>query len=49
MGLLAEIPRIEMPKRARGQVLMRGRPITVEEFERVLEAALKIQKRDGAV
>jgi integrase len=49
MGLLAELPRIEMPKRARGQVLMRGRPITVEEFERVLDAALKVRKRDGVV
>jgi integrase len=36
IGLLAKAPRIEMPKRARGADVMKGRPITTEEFERLL-------------
>ncbi len=36
MGLLAKLPSIEIPRRAKGQKLMKGRPITGEEFERML-------------
>lgn len=36
VGMLAKVPRVEMPKRARGSKLMKGRPITTEEFERML-------------
>ena len=36
VGLLAKAPRVEMPKRAKGGKIMKGRPITLEEFERML-------------
>lgn len=35
VGLLAKAPRVEMPKRAGDK--MKGRPITTEEFERMLD------------
>jgi integrase len=34
--LINEVPAIDMPKRAKSSNLMKGRPITTEEFERVL-------------
>ena len=46
MGMLAAAPEIQMPKRAKGRTLMRGRPITAEEFERMLTAAKTIRPRD---
>lgn len=36
MGLLSKAPKIDMPKRAKGSKAMKGRPITLEEFERML-------------
>src|SRR5262249_21625391 len=42
MGLLAKAPAIEMPRRAKGSKMMKGRPITREEFERMLEAVPKV-------
>ena len=36
VGLLTEAPAIEMPKRAKSGKMMKGRPITREEFERLL-------------
>ena len=36
MGMLREVPKVKMPKRARGSKMMKGRPITTEEFERLL-------------
>jgi integrase len=36
MGLLAKAPKIDMPKRAKGSKVMKGRPIAGEEFERML-------------
>jgi integrase len=48
MGLLAKVPSIEMPKRAKGQKMMKGRPITGEEFDRLLEAVPKVVVRDRA-
>jgi len=36
MGMLPKAPTIERPKRAKGGKLMKGRPITTEEFERML-------------
>ena len=36
MGMLAKAPAIEMPKRAKGGKVMKGRPITGEEFDRML-------------
>ena len=38
MGMLVRRPEIQLPKRARGSNHMRGRPITAEEFERMLVA-----------
>jgi integrase len=36
MGMLSKVPEIELPKRAKGSKLMKGRPITGEVFERML-------------
>lgn len=36
MGLLNTVPKFVMPKRAKGAKAMKGRPITGEEFERML-------------
>lgn len=41
MGLLAVVPAIEMSRRAKGAKMMKGRPITTEEFERMLGAAVE--------
>ena len=46
LGLLAKVPKITMPKRAKGQKLMRGRPITSEEYERMLMAIPKARPHD---
>jgi integrase len=37
-GLVTKAPRVEMPKLTKGARTMRGRPITTEEFERMLAA-----------
>lgn len=42
MGMMREVPRIEKPKRAKGAKVMKGRPITGEEFDRMIEAVPKI-------
>jgi integrase len=42
MGLLPRVPTISMPKRAKGQKVMKGRPITGEEFDRMLGAVSKV-------
>ena len=34
--MLPKLPKIEKPKRAKGSKVMKGRPITGEEFERML-------------
>lgn len=49
MELLPKVPDFHMPKRARGLTLMRGRPITTEEFERMLAAAPKVRPEDAAI
>jgi len=36
MGMLVKVPKIDMPKRVKGAKVMKGRPITGEEFERML-------------
>ncbi len=48
VGMLAAVPKIEMPKRAKGKSLMRGRPITTEEFDRILAAVKKVRSSDVA-
>lgn len=35
-GMLVEVPKMKMPKRAKSSKMMKGRPITTEEFERML-------------
>ena len=36
VGLLAVVPKVKMPRRAKGATSMKGRPITGEEFDRML-------------
>ena len=48
MGMLPKMPDFHMPKRAKGRNLMRGRPITAEEFERMLAATPKVRPQDAA-
>ncbi|MCC6126949.1 MAG: site-specific integrase, partial [Pirellulales bacterium] len=47
MGLLAKRPDFVMPKKAKGQTMMRGRPITTEEFERMIAACDKARPQDA--
>ena len=35
-GMLTNVPHIDMSKRVKGQKLMKGRPVTAEEFDRML-------------
>lgn len=42
MGLLAVVPAIEMPRRAKGSKVMKGRPVAGEEFDRLLDAVSKV-------
>lgn len=48
-GLLAVMPRIEKPTRAKGVRFMRGRPCTEEEFDRIVLAVPKVRPHDAAV
>ncbi len=46
-GLMREAPRIDLPKSAQGiDRSMRGRPITGEEFERMLAAVPQVRKHE---
>jgi integrase len=47
-GMIAKAPRVEMPKRVRGQAVMRGRPITAEELDRMTGAVPKVRAKDSA-
>lgn len=52
MGLLREAPTVESPRRAKSSDVMKGRPITGEEFDRMLSAVskvLKVRHHRGAV
>ena len=44
-GLLMTLPTVTMPKQAKG---MRGRPLTGEEFERMLDAVVNVVGNDAA-
>jgi integrase len=44
---LPEAPRIDLPKRTKGARMMRGRPITGEEFDRLLLAVPKVRPADA--
>ncbi|WP_197526299.1 tyrosine-type recombinase/integrase [Botrimarina colliarenosi] len=46
LGLVTKLPKIQMPKRARRARQMKGRPITTEEYERMLEACAKVRPKD---
>lgn len=41
-GLLVKLPTFEMPKRAKGAKAMKGRPLTGEEFDRLLMVTRKV-------
>ena len=47
MGLMHAAPKIEMPRRSKGKKLMKGRPITTEEFERMLGVIPKVRPEDS--
>ena len=47
MGMLAKVPDLHSPKRIKGQTMMRGRPITTEEFDRMLAAVPKVRPHDA--
>lgn len=47
LGLLVMMPKVQMPKRARNERHMRGRPITREEFDRMLKAADSVRPNDS--
>ncbi len=49
MGLLAKRPDFIMPKRVKGQTMMKGRPITTEEYERMLTACDKVRPHDAEI
>lgn len=46
--MIKEIPAINLPKRAKGARVMKGRPITGEEFERMLKAVPAVAGQDAA-
>ena len=41
-GMLAQVPTFEMPKRVKGQKRMKGRPITLQEFNEILTKVPKV-------
>ncbi|QDT19216.1 site-specific tyrosine recombinase XerC [Gimesia chilikensis] len=45
--LIAQVPEFPKLKRARGKKVMRGRPITLEEFERIIKAIPAVMKPLG--
>jgi len=47
IGLIARVPKVQLPKRVRGRKLMRGRPVTTEEFERLLTAVPAVRPHDS--
>jgi integrase len=47
VGIMTKAPKITMPRRARGSKLMRGRPITTEEFERILAKTAVVRPDDA--
>ena len=47
-GLLVKAPSIEMPKLDKGQSLAKHRPVTAEEFDRLLVAVPKVRPNDAA-
>lgn len=48
IGMIHSVPKIRMPKRAKNSKVMKGRPITAEEFDRMLEKVPQVVGRDRA-
>jgi len=48
IGMIFEVPKIRMPKRAKNSKVMKGRPITSEEFERMIQNVHKVVGKDRA-
>ncbi len=48
MGLMPIMPKIHMPKRSKGQRMMRGRPITPAEYEKMLNEVPAVRPKDAA-
>ncbi|MEN1681079.1 MAG: site-specific integrase [Planctomycetota bacterium] len=48
VDLVERAPRLRMRRQARGAKQMRSRPITAEEFERIVMAVPKVRPRDAA-
>jgi integrase len=47
MGLIVKVPDFHMPRRPRGQTLMRGRPITPTEFKQMLSIVTDVRPHDA--
>ncbi len=47
-GMLNVLPQFDMPKRVKGAKVMRGRPITGEEFDRLIKAVPKVVENAAA-
>lgn len=47
-GMLIEVPKFTMPKRTKGSKMMKGRPITGEEFDRMIAAIPDVVYRRNA-
>jgi len=41
------MPKIHMPKRSKGQRIMRGRPITPEEYEKMVKTVPEVRPHDA--
>lgn len=49
IDLIPEVPKVKMPHRAKGiRKSMRSRPITGEEFDRILSSVARVRKQDSA-
>lgn len=47
MGLMPVMPTIHMPKRSKGQRMMRGRPITSAELEKMIQQVPVVRPKDA--
>ncbi len=47
MGLINEVPHIEMPTRAKGSKMMKGRGISGEEFDRIIDKVAEVVNEGG--
>ena len=48
MNLIAKVPEIQMPKAGKHQRLMKGRPVTPEEFQRMLDVTEEVVGSESA-